>query len=220
MSATTELVRHIVEEVIQDEQGVNDGLAQSISSKVAGDPELDRVEISEDSLKPVAHTVADATYRVDLAGFGVSNPDRARREIVEGVTQHFAAQTESSENGSTSNNDQTQTTGTGKQTRSADSDNDIIVAGAKEDESNDAPSKRTSISSDSNDQSPEDDMVAATGTGSIEGSDSDEAVDNSDSDDIIVAEPDDVDTMGTAYDNKDNDVDDDSASDREMHTTW
>lgn len=216
MSATTELVRHIVEEVIQDESDVSASLAQSIGSKIAGDPELDRVEISEDSLKPVAHTVADATYRVDLDGFGVSNPDQARRKIVEGVTQQFAAQTDSTDNSSRSNSEQTQTATAGKQTGSAGSDDDIIVAGGKDGEHNNDSSKGASTSSDSNNQSAEDNAIVTTGTESK----SDEAVENSDSDDIIVAEPDDVDTMGTAYDDKDNDVDDDSGSDQEMHTMW
>lgn len=204
MSETTELVRRIVREVLKNESNVNSSLARSISSKIAGDPHLDRVEISDDTIEPVAHTVADATYRIDLEDFGVTNPDQVRREIVEKTVESFEVQTTGSEGNIES----------GSEDSKADED-EIIVAGSSSSESETQPEASTDDSSGASESLSNQSTASES---KIAGS-----VDDTD-DDIIVAEPDNMDAMGTAYDDEEsvisnNESNDNDSSDKPV-ITW
>lgn len=58
-------------------------LVREISSKIAGDPRLDGLDISERSSKSIAKIVAESTHRVNLAEFGIDRQRKAREDIVE-----------------------------------------------------------------------------------------------------------------------------------------
>ena len=88
MSEVTQLVRDVVVDRLAGE--LDKSVARSIATKVAGDPKLDRIDMSSKSIEPIAQIVAKSIYRINLADFGVSKPDRTRRDVVEGVTMGIA----------------------------------------------------------------------------------------------------------------------------------
>lgn len=131
MSETTKLVRQVTAEVLVEYCDEFDrSFAQSLGNKIAADPRLDRLEISSESIEPVANIVASSVYRIDLDGFDISHPDQVRRKIVEEVTYRFCVRTGAKINqenggleGTNLNNHSSDS-----QQRDSRSDGDIIVA--------------------------------------------------------------------------------------------
>ncbi|WP_435320641.1 hypothetical protein [Haloarchaeobius sp. TZWSO28] len=245
MSATTELVRETVSDVLEDEPDVDRSLARSIGTKIAGDPALDRVDISEDSIELVVHTVADATYRINLDGFGVADPSQARRNIVEKVHQHFVARTTETDGDPEPSSDASGEPDTRDEQSDGESDDDIIIANS---ESVDEVNRASGSASDTSETSTHlrvDGVVVSTDDHSVSDQSGTDEVENglddsepddiivADSedenepnsleetdDDIIVAESDDCDLLDTVYDDDDDDDGDDSGLEGEQTIHW
>lgn len=88
MSDMTSLVRRATIEVLAPRVG--GPLARAISTKLAGDPRLDRYELTTSAIEPGVYIVAEATYRIDFSEFGVDDVEATRTDIVTRVTELLA----------------------------------------------------------------------------------------------------------------------------------
>lgn len=84
-----ELVQNAVRDALNSQSDLPDALARSISTKVAGNPLISQLDLSEDNRRSLAYEVANALYRIDLASLGVTNPEEIRQHIVGRVVDRF-----------------------------------------------------------------------------------------------------------------------------------